>query len=70
MSNTARCCWSSAAFYVLGIVLLVAIFGFGHKNNAFQIQNEFKLVNWVHLGRVQHQPGGGLPVPRRRSSRS
>ena len=21
-----------------------------HKNNAFQIQNEFKLNNWVHLG--------------------
>jgi F-type H+-transporting ATPase subunit a len=27
------------------------IFGFAsHKNNSFQIQNEFKLVNWVSLG--------------------
>jgi F-type H+-transporting ATPase subunit a len=39
-----------AGFYVVGIVLLVIIFGFGHKNNAFQIQNEFKLTDWVHLG--------------------
>ncbi len=26
------------------------IFGFSHKNNEFQIQNEFKLINWVNLG--------------------
>jgi F-type H+-transporting ATPase subunit a len=39
-----------AGFYVLGIVLLIVIFGFGHKNNTFQIQNEFKIDNWVHLG--------------------
>jgi F-type H+-transporting ATPase subunit a len=31
-------------------VLLVVIFGFGHKNNTFQIQNEFKITNWVNLG--------------------
>jgi F-type H+-transporting ATPase subunit a len=32
-------------------VLLLVIFGFSsHKNNTFQIQNEFKLVNWVSLG--------------------
>jgi F-type H+-transporting ATPase subunit a len=41
--------WSTLV-YVLGIVVLIAAFGFGHKNNAFQIQNEFKLVNWVNLG--------------------
>jgi F-type H+-transporting ATPase subunit a len=39
-----------AGFYVFGIALLVVIFGFGHKNNSYQIQNEFKLINWVHLG--------------------
>jgi F-type H+-transporting ATPase subunit a len=38
-------------FYVFGIVLLALIFGVAqHKNNEFQIQNEFKLVNWVDLG--------------------
>jgi F-type H+-transporting ATPase subunit a len=50
MSSTRKILYSIAAFYVVGIVLLVVIFGFGHKNNEFQIQNEFKLVNWVDLG--------------------
>ena len=32
-------------------IALIAIFGFTqHKNTSFQIQNEFKLVNWVSLG--------------------
>ncbi len=50
MSNTRKIGYGIAGFYLLGIVLLVVIFGFGHKNNEFQIQNEFKLINWVHLG--------------------
>ncbi len=50
MSNTRKVLYGVGAFYVLGIVLLVVIFGFGHKNNTFQIQNEFKLTNWVNLG--------------------
>ena len=37
--------------YVAVFVLLLAIYGFSqHKNNEFQIQNEFKLTNWVNLG--------------------
>jgi len=50
MSNTKKVFWSLVGIYVVGLLLLVVIFGFGHKNNAFQIQNEFKLINWVHLG--------------------
>jgi F-type H+-transporting ATPase subunit a len=50
MSNTRKVLYGVLGFYVVGIVLLVVIFGFGHKNNVFQIQNEFKLVNWVNLG--------------------
>jgi F-type H+-transporting ATPase subunit a len=50
MSNTRKLIWGVVGFYVLGIVLLIVIFGFGKKNNSFQIQNEFKLVNWVNLG--------------------
>jgi F-type H+-transporting ATPase subunit a len=50
MSNTRKVLYGVLGFYVLGIVLLVVIFGFGHKNNTFQIQNEFKLTNWVNLG--------------------
>jgi F-type H+-transporting ATPase subunit a len=39
------------AVWLSGVVLLLAIYGFSsHKNNEFQIQNEFKLVNWVSLG--------------------
>jgi F-type H+-transporting ATPase subunit a len=50
MSNTRKVLYGILGFYVLGIALLVVIFGFGHKNNVFQIQNEFKLTNWVNLG--------------------
>jgi F-type H+-transporting ATPase subunit a len=50
MSKTRKLVYGVLGFYVLGIVLLVVIFGFGHKNNVFQIQNEFQLINWVDLG--------------------
>jgi F-type H+-transporting ATPase subunit a len=50
MSSTRKLLFSIFGFYVLGIVLLLVIFGIGKKNNSFQIQNEFKLVNWVNLG--------------------
>ena len=51
MSRTQKILLSIGAFYLLGIVLLVLIFGFTQKKNpTFQIQNEFKLVNWVSLG--------------------
>jgi len=51
MSKTRKVLWSVAGFYVLGLVLLVVIFGItSHKNDVFQIQNEFKLIDWVHLG--------------------
>jgi F-type H+-transporting ATPase subunit a len=50
MSNTRKVLLYGFGFYLLGIVLLAIIFGFGHKNHSFQIQNEFKLVNWVSLG--------------------
>jgi F-type H+-transporting ATPase subunit a len=50
MSSTRKLLLSILGFYVFGIVLLVVIFGFGKKNNSFQIQNEFKLINWVNLG--------------------
>jgi F-type H+-transporting ATPase subunit a len=48
--STRRILWSLVGVYAAGLILLVVIFGFGHKNNEFQIQNEFQLVNWVHLG--------------------
>jgi F-type H+-transporting ATPase subunit a len=50
MSNSRKVLWGAFGFYAIGIVLLIIIFGFGHKNNEFQIQNEFKLTNWISLG--------------------
>jgi F-type H+-transporting ATPase subunit a len=50
MSTTRKILFWTTAVYVGGIIVLIAIFGFGHKNNSFEIQNEFKLTNWVHLG--------------------
>jgi F-type H+-transporting ATPase subunit a len=51
VSTTRKVLLSIAAVYVGGLVLLIVIFGItGHKNNQFNITNEFKLVNWVSLG--------------------
>ncbi len=51
MSTTRKILLGIAAFYVIGLILLIVIFGITtHKNNEFQIQNEFQLINWVSLG--------------------
>jgi F-type H+-transporting ATPase subunit a len=51
MSKTQKVLFASFGAYIGIFILLIAIYGFTqHKNNEFQIQNEFKLVNWVNLG--------------------
>jgi F-type H+-transporting ATPase subunit a len=51
MSKTRKVLLIGAGIYVAGFVLLLVIYGFSqHQNTEFQIQNEFKLVDWVHLG--------------------
>jgi F-type H+-transporting ATPase subunit a len=51
MSKTRKILLGTAGFYVLVLILLAVVFGITtHKNTSFQIQNEFKLVNWVSLG--------------------
>jgi F-type H+-transporting ATPase subunit a len=51
MSRTAKILWGIFGFYVGGLILLILIFGVTtHKNNEFQPQNEFKLVDWVSAG--------------------
>ncbi len=51
MSTGRKILFWTLGFYVFGLILLAVIFGIsGHKNNEFQIQNEFKLTNWVNLG--------------------
>jgi F-type H+-transporting ATPase subunit a len=51
MSKTRKVLLIGAAVYLGVFVLLILVYGFTqHKNNEFQIQNEFKIVQWVHLG--------------------
>ncbi|MFL5823952.1 MAG: F0F1 ATP synthase subunit A [Solirubrobacteraceae bacterium] len=50
MSQGRKIFWSLVGVYAFGLILLIVIFGFGHKNDEFKIQNEFKLTDWVHLG--------------------
>jgi F-type H+-transporting ATPase subunit a len=51
MSKTRKVLLIGAGIYLGVFVLLVLIYGFTqHKNNTYQIQNEFKIVQWVHLG--------------------
>jgi F-type H+-transporting ATPase subunit a len=38
------------AVWLGGTILLAVVAGKGHRNNAFEPQNEFKLDNWVNLG--------------------
>jgi F-type H+-transporting ATPase subunit a len=48
--STKQVLWLLAGIWIGGTIILIAALGFGHKNTSFQIQNEFKLINWVHLG--------------------
>jgi len=51
MSNTRKLMYGIGGFYVFGLILIAAIYGLSsHKNTSFQVQNEFKLTDWVHLG--------------------
>jgi F-type H+-transporting ATPase subunit a len=51
MSKARKALLIGFGVYAGVFVLLILIYGFAqHKNTEFQIQNEFKLVDWVHLG--------------------
>jgi F-type H+-transporting ATPase subunit a len=51
MSKRKKIIWAVAGIYVLGLIALVVATGIkGHKNTSFQIQNEFKLTNWISAG--------------------
>jgi F-type H+-transporting ATPase subunit a len=51
MSRTRKILLICAGLYVGVFVLLLVVYGFTqHKNSEFQIQNEFKLTNWINLG--------------------
>ena len=51
MSKTRKVLLIGAGVYVGVFVLLLVVYGFTqHQNSEFQIQNEFKLTNWINLG--------------------
>jgi F-type H+-transporting ATPase subunit a len=51
MSTKTKILYSVLGIYLLGLVVLVIIFGAGgHKNNEYKPQDEFKLYNWIHAG--------------------
>jgi F-type H+-transporting ATPase subunit a len=51
MSKRRKIILGVLGVYLLGLVLLVVLFGATrHNNNSFQPQNEFKLINWLDLG--------------------
>jgi F-type H+-transporting ATPase subunit a len=51
VSKTQKVLFACFGVYIGVFVLLILIYGFSQNhNNEFQIQNEFKIVNWVSLG--------------------
>jgi F-type H+-transporting ATPase subunit a len=51
MSQRKKILWGIAIFYLVVLIAIAAATGIhGHKNSSYQIQNEFKLTNWVELG--------------------
>jgi F-type H+-transporting ATPase subunit a len=51
MSKTTKALAAIGVFYVVVLVVIAAVYGIStHKNNSFQVQNEFKVINWVSLG--------------------
>jgi F-type H+-transporting ATPase subunit a len=50
MSQTKKILLWLGGLWIGGTIILIIALGFGHHNHTFQIQNEFKLINWVHLG--------------------
>jgi len=50
MTTARKILLGSLAFYLLGLVVIIAIFGFTRQDNKeFQPQNEFKLDTWINL---------------------
>ena len=42
--------WLLGGIWLGGTVILAVTLGSAGKNNSFKIQNEFKLINWIHAG--------------------
>jgi F-type H+-transporting ATPase subunit a len=57
MSQRRKIFFGIAAFYLLGFIALIALVGSSGKNTEFQPQNEFKLIDWIHLGPLSINKG-------------
>jgi F-type H+-transporting ATPase subunit a len=57
VSNRRKIFLSFGGVYLLGFILLLAIFGSHGRNNSFQPQNEFKLLTWAKIGPIAINKG-------------
>jgi F-type H+-transporting ATPase subunit a len=57
MSQRRKLVFGILGFYLLGLIALVVLVGSKGKNDEFQPQNEFKLIDWVHLGPLSINKG-------------
>jgi len=57
MSQRRKILFGILGFYLLGFIALIVLVGSKGKNNEFQPQNEFKLIDWIHLGPLSINKG-------------
>jgi F-type H+-transporting ATPase subunit a len=48
--STKQTLWLLVGVWLGGTIILAVTLGSAGRNNSFQIQNEFKLINWTHWG--------------------
>ena len=48
--STKQILWLLVGVWLGGTIILAVALGSAGRNNSFQIQNEFKLINWTHWG--------------------
>jgi F-type H+-transporting ATPase subunit a len=57
MSQRRKILFGILGFYLLGFIALIVLVGSKGKNEEFQPQNEFKLIDWIHLGPLSINKG-------------
>ncbi len=58
MSKRKKILWGIALVYVLGLILLGAVYGIkGHKNETFNVIDSFHLLTWFSVGGIAFNKG-------------